>query len=89
LYKPFLFTVIREYSPVCEYLQANIRLYENILLANILVCEYFASKYLLDCEIRLKFCEYSFQNEYFEANIRQYEKMNICMRICANILKRI
>jgi hypothetical protein len=35
----------------------------------------FASEYLLECEIRLKFCEYSLQNEYFEANIRQCKKM--------------
>ncbi len=34
----------------------------------------FASEYSLECEIRLKFCEYSHINEYFEANIRQNEK---------------
>jgi hypothetical protein len=33
------------------------------------------SEYSLECEITLKFCEYSLLNEYFEANIRQYEKI--------------
>jgi hypothetical protein len=35
----------------------------------------FASEYSLECEIRLKFCEYSLLNEDFEVNIRQYEKI--------------
>ncbi len=70
-----------ENLPVCECLQANIRLYANI-------CKrIFASEYSLECEIRLKFCEYSLQIKYFEENIRQYEymylfcnKLNICIR---------
>jgi hypothetical protein len=56
----------------------------------------FSNEYSLECEIRFRIGEYSLQNLYFETNIRQYEKMNlfciksnICMRICANILKRI
>ncbi len=35
--------------------------------------EIFENEYSLECEIFLRFCEYSLQNEYFEANIRQYE----------------
>jgi hypothetical protein len=35
----------------------------------------FASEYLLECEIRLRLCEYLLKNEYYGANICQYEKM--------------
>jgi hypothetical protein len=46
----------------------NICLYANIF-----------NKYLLECEIRLKFCDYLLINKYFEANICQYVTIaNIC-----------
>jgi hypothetical protein len=32
----------------------------------LLVCKNLASEYSLECDISLKFCEYSFQNEYLQ-----------------------
>jgi hypothetical protein len=66
----------------------HLKQYEKFTSLRIFVCmRIFSSEYSLECEIRLKFCEYSLQNDYFEAIIRQYEKMylfcnksNICIK---------
>jgi hypothetical protein len=57
----------------------------------------FPSEYSLECENRLKFCEYLLLNEYLEANIRQYEKilenirseLNICCNMYFSASNRI